>query len=226
MTEQENDIIDKTQWLPEGLPIITQERALKGDIVTDDPCDGCDMSGKDSNGDICKKCKGKGRTGSKNAVYVDFSSIRFAHTQMRNIMNYFWNAGTITDQHFHDGQTFQIWRDIHQVALGFKKPLSSGDPEQPGVRLRAYGYVLLTQRLSRNNQKAIELAIETFANHFNRELAHRQRHLYHTAFEALSQAMLPIKDQITYLESLSDEDRDCLSEERLKKLIAGIAKYV
>lgn len=157
-------------------------------------------------------------------IFVDAETgnIREAQATIKNVLNYLWEAGFIDDKQHDEAVTYQIWRDMHQAAMGLRKSISSGDAESFGVKLRAYGYVLLTQRLSRYDQRAIELSVETLASGYTEYLAKKQRQIYRAALDRLALALVPIREQITYLERLSDADREALAEERLKKLLAII----
>jgi len=219
-----DDHIDRTQWLPRGEAMVTPEREGKGDLI----------------------------------VFYDEDTghIREARAVAKNILSLLLELKVIDDQQHHDAGTYQIWRDMHQASMGLRRPVSSGNQEAIGVRLRAYGYVLITQRLEHFHTKTIDHALETMKStnddfseinrkrleHFHTktidhvletmkstnddfsEINHRQR--YRQAFEALSMALPPIREQITYLEGLSEADRNEMSEERLKKLVEQIAKGI
>ena len=156
----------------------------------------------------------------------DTGHIREARAVAKNILSLLLELKVIDDQQHHDAGTYQIWRDMHQASMGLRRPVSSGNQEAIGVRLRAYGYVLITQRLEHFHTKTIDHALETMksTNDDFSEINHRQR--YRQAFEALSMALPPIREQITYLEGLSEADRNEMSEERLKKLVEQIAKGI
>ena len=156
----------------------------------------------------------------------DTGHIREARAVAKNILSLLLELKVIDDQQHHDAGTYQIWRDMHQASMGLRRPVSSGNQEAIGVRLRAYGYVLITQRLEHFHTKTIDHVLETMksTNDDFSEINHRQR--YRQAFEALSMALPPIREQITYLEGLSEADRNEMSEERLKKLVEQIAKGI
>ena len=54
----------------------------------------------------------------------------------------------------------------------------------------------------------------------------RQRHRQQAALERLSRLLPPIKDQITHLEGLSEEDRNNLSESKMKDYLDQLVKRV
>lgn len=155
----------------------------------------------------------------------EFGHIRFAQMQVRNILNYLWNTDIITDENHDDGHTFEAWRNQHRVATGQQRAIS-GDPTDPSssVKLRAYGYILILKRLSIYDYNAVSDAIETFENEHTRFIALSQRMIYRRAFTRLSLILPAIRDQVAYLESLSDDERQSLSDERLKTLLDNLAK--
>jgi hypothetical protein len=178
-------------------PLITPERKAKGDMRIEYDID-------EETGEI--------------------GQINFAQAQVRNILNWLWNNDAITDQQHHDGKTFQIWRDMHHVQLGLLRPVTSGGTEPIGRRLRAYGYVLITKRLHVYDLKAINQSVDVFSNPHTTELARRDKKIYQRAFMNLSAAIMPIHEQIRYLEGLSDRELEAMSEENLKNYVAGLVK--
>lgn len=145
---------------------------------------------------------------------------------IRNILNYLHEQEIITDQHLYDAQTYQIWQQMHRVQRGLEKPVSSGNPQDFGVRLRAHGFILLLQRLSKRDVSVIEFAINSIATEHTRFIANNNRGAYPPIFERLSQVLSVVREQISYLEGLSENEMDELSEERLKKCVAYITKRV
>lgn len=218
---------DPRYYRPMKEPLINQWRAAKGDIFTGPDCKECDSTGKDKMTKAnCKPCWGKGYLPITNASEVDSSHIRFAQVQIKSIINLLWDKGIITDDQHHDGGTFQIWRDMHNAALGFGKAVSSGEEESLGIRLRAYGYILLVRRLHPNDIRAVEYTVDTFVNSHTQFLALNRKEMYQGAFERLGRLLPCVKDQVTALESVSDVERNELSEDGLKKLLAQIVKRV
>lgn len=225
MHDDTDDLIDKSAYLPDGEPLLTPERAAKGDVFTGPSCAACNGSGKSREWNApCRECRGKGWIGTVNAALLKAEDIHFAQVQVRNILNFLWEKDILTDQQHHDGQTFEVWRDMHRVALGQMRSVSSGEEEVPGVRLRAYGFVLLLKRLNRYDCRSIEMAVDTVATEHNEFFAYRDRATYRRSFIALSAAILPIHEHIRHLESLADDDRNALSEERMKIFLAEIVK--
>lgn len=220
-----DDHIDKSCWLGPNEPIITPERAQKGDVFTGPTCDDCHGSGKnDEYNSPCRACHGKGWMGTVNAQILNVSDIHFAQIQIRNILNFLWEKDAITDDHHDHGHLFKAWRDQHRVAMGQERAISGESSESTGIKLRAYGFILLVKRLSIYDYKAIESSIEIFSNQHTQAFALRDRKIYRQAFDRLSQVIIPIREHIAALEALSDEDRAMLSDERLKKFIDGMEK--
>lgn len=219
-----DDHIDRSQWLPDGEPLITPERAAKGDVLTGNPCTACDMTGRDANRGVCRECSGKGRVGIRNAAGADLSEIRFAQIQVRSILNFLWNAEIISDDEHIDGHTFEAWRNQHRVAMGLQKAISNDSDEPLALKLRAYGYVLLLKKLSVYDVKAVNKAIDVSSTFATEQEAIREKKPYQDAFRNLAKAIIPIREQITYLESASEEDRELLANGQLKILLELISK--
>ncbi len=221
-SESENDG-DPRYHIPKGIPLITPERAAKGDVFTGPDCNDCSTTGKDKITKLpCKTCKGRGWVGSINAATVDNAHIRFAQVQVRNILNYLWEQEIITDDQNTDGHLFAAWRDQHRLAMGLQSPIMVDILEPHSIKLRAYGFVLLIRRLSHYDVKAISKAIDVLANSSTQQDALRESRQYHIAFTNLARVIIPIKQQVAYLEGLSDEDRRQLSDDKLKKLLAEL----
>jgi hypothetical protein len=217
---------DPRYYLPAGVGIITPERASKGDVLTGPPCSNCAATGKVKSPlgppAICRACRGKGWTGSVNAAGMGHEDIRFAQIHEVNLLNKLWDCEHITDQQHHDCQTFQIWRDMHRAQMGLEKPVSSGGEEAFGVRLRAYGYILLLRGLSRHDNDALETALTPLLMSWAEWIARNRLDKYVTVLERLSRILPPIKDRIAYLEGLSEEQREQLSQEGIKIMLADI----
>lgn len=233
MIEENDDHIDKSQWLGDKEPIITPERAKKGDLFTGPLCEDCRGSGKNHSDHAdhqvtCRACRGKGWIGTVNmATLTDkqISDTRFAQMQVRNILNFLWERGIITDLQHDDGCTFEAWRNQHRVALGLQRSVSTETAESTSVKLRAYGFVLIIKKLSVYDHHAIDNSLSIFANHYTETLARRDFPVYQRAFSRLAKILPPIREQIAYLESLSDEEREAMAEGVLKILLASRVKY-
>ncbi|MEZ5691180.1 MAG: hypothetical protein R3D71_05910 [Rickettsiales bacterium] len=163
--------------------------------------------------------------GDLRVSYNDSGQMQEAQATVKNILNWFWENDYITHEQHDDACTFQIWRDMHQVSMGVRKPVSSGEVESLGVKLRAYGFVLLLKKLSRHNVKAIEYVLENFASEHNIFFAKRDRRVYQSVLQDLSEKIIPVREQIKYLESLDESEREKLYEENLQKLVAQIKKH-
>lgn len=192
--EPEN--IDTSVWLKRGEPLVTPERAAKGDLKIEREIDE--------------------KTG-------ELGEIRYAQAFYRNILNWLWENNHIDDQMHHDGQTYQIWREMHRASLGVIKPVSFGldDAKQ---KLRAHGYILLLRRLSHHDSKTIESAIDSPAHQPFNEIAKARTETYHRAFFSLSKLLPVIEDKIRYLEGLSGDEQNELSEQAMKNFLESIGK--
>jgi hypothetical protein len=173
-------------------PLITPERARKGDVFTGPDCGDCGGTGKDKMTEMpCKACRGRGWVGSINAATVENEHIRYAQVHEVNLLNKLWNCEHISDQQHHDGQTFQIWRDMHRAQMGLEKPVSSGGDQMLGVRLRAYGYILIIRRLSRYDSDAIDTSLKRMLMSWAEWIARNRMEKYVRALERLSRAITP-----------------------------------
>ena len=217
---------DPRYHLPRDTPIITPERAAKGDVLTGPPCKDCGATGKDKLSKLsCRACRGKGWVGSTNASAVAIDDVRFAQVQIVNILNYLWQEEIISEDEHDAGHTFEAWRNQHRVALGLQRSISGALEETFQVKLRAYGFVLLICRLSQLDVKAINKSLDVYASYATRAEANRERLAYRAAFHHLNDAIVPVRERISYLESVSEEERGHISDEQLKVLLAQIQKY-
>ena len=146
--------------------------------------------------------------------------------KVKNILNYLYEQEIITEQNWCDGCTFEAWQAQHQVAMGVKKAVSAGEENQTANKLRAHGFVLLIRKLSNQDLSAIEFAINTFATSHTKFIAQNCRQTYRAAFEKLSAILPSIREQIDALEALNEEDKNELSENNLKIMLASFKKGV
>lgn len=185
-----DDDIDKSCWIPDGEPILTQHRIAKGDM---------------------------------NIEYDKDGQHRWAQIHVKNILNYIWHQEVITDQQHHDGCTFEIWRNMHRVATGHQRAVSTGEnPESTGLRLNAYGYVCLLKRLPVNDSAQIQNCIDVQANEHTKWVAMRSASAFSALFQRLEIIIAPVIQHIRALEALSDYDREQFHLENLQKYLKGI----
>lgn len=170
----DENYIDRSQFLPRGEPMITPEREAKGDIFVE-----------------------------RN----EHGNINFARGHREMIVNYLLEIGVIDDQQFHDAGTFQIWRDMHQVSMGLRRAVSSGGEQATGVRLRAYGFILLCKRLTSASYGVLLSASDLFANEAQQIIARNRKQTYRTAFKELSSVLPAIHDAINALEALNQKQQ-------------------
>ena len=213
---------DPRYHLPTGAPLITPERAAKGDVLTGPPCPDCKATGKDKGPfgqpTVCRNCRGRGWIGSVNAATIAADHIRYAQIHEVNLLNKLWEGGSLDDQEHEDGQTYQIWRDMHDTQMGFRKAVGFDDEDSFGTRLRAHGYVLILARMTRHDIEALNVSLQAMAMPYADWIARNRVEKYLRSFERLSRVLPPIKDRIAYLEGLSDEEREESSREGIKKM--------
>ncbi len=217
---------DPRYQLPAGLSIVTPERAAKGDVFTGPPCSDCKATGKAKSplgqAATCPTCRGRGWLRSVNAATIATDHIRYAQVQVVNIMNYLWDKEIISDNQHTDGHAFEAWRNQHRVALGLQKSVSGELDETFQVKLRAYGFILLIRRLSAPDVKAINKSLDTSANYATRAEAIQEQGAYIRAFSHLAREIIPVRERITYLERASEGERNHISDEQMKILLAAI----
>mgnify|MGYP001032311824 CR=1 FL=1 len=191
--------IDITQWRPSDQPIITPERAAKGDILVErDP--------------PTKRQQERGEPGN----------VRFAQAHVQNILNWLYEQDKLTDQHVYDGQTYEIWQHIYQSrrAMRRKDPLFSipGFEEQEATSER--GFTLILLRMPIRHQRAVESAIHTYATGQARFLARKNLRHFVDAFESLSSLLPPIHDELKRLREAAKNQaaKEAEIEEKLRAL--------
>lgn len=133
--------------------------------------------------------------------YEHKDAVRFAQVQVRNVMNFLYEAGTLDDQHVHDGQTFEVWQMSFTAELSCRpNPIYSS--ELRSVRrtledddLAHDDYAKLLRGLSRAHIKAVEQAIKAPANEHNARLATLHAATYRQAFDRLGVVMERLRAQ-------------------------------
>lgn len=220
-----DDYIDESVWLPEGEQMVTPERAKKDDIFFEVDCKECLGKGKNNN-QFCKPCKGRGRVKDNRPPGEIITDIRYAQVCVRNILNFLWENDVITNDQHEAGCVFKAWRDQHRVAMGQQRPVSNETAETLSVKLRAYGYVLILKKLNPYDYRTIDTAVETYESEHTRYFALRDSKAFKGAFYRLHQLLPPIKERIVYLERLTDEERESLADDALKKFLASISPIV
>ena len=88
------------------------------------------------------------------------------------------------------------------------------------------GFVLLIRKLSNQDLSAIEFALNTFATSHTKFIAQNRKSAYRGAFERLSGILPSVRDKIEALEALNEEDKNELSENNLKIMLASFKKGV
>ena len=104
--------------------------------------------------------------------------------------------------------------------------MSAGLESQTANKLRAHGFVLLIRKLSNQDLSAIEFALNTFATSHTKFIAQNRKSAYRGAFERLSGILPSVRDKIEALEALNEEDKNELSENNLKIMLASFKKGV
>jgi hypothetical protein len=169
---------DKTLWAPEDEPVITEERASKGDmlVVRSTPT---------------KAQEERGQLGD----------IRFAQVQIRNILNFLWDRGILEAQHVHDGQTYELWHTIFNSRLGYRNnPIYSA--REIALMAKSVSdegfddadFMCVLRSLSTIQNKLVQAAIYNHASEHHRWLCMRSATQYRNAFDRLSEVMEPLKE--------------------------------
>lgn len=188
-----DDHIDRSCWLPPGEPIITAQRASKGDMRIERRDDG---------------------------------EINYARAHIRNILNYLWQSEIITADQHDAAWTFKAWREQHQLSLGLLRHSDGADgtPDSFGVKLRAHGYILIVRRLSVDDCVTINNAIDTTQDAHSRFLAARYKKNYERAMQNLENVLVPVRERISALESLSEEDRNEVEDKALRNFLDEVVR--
>jgi hypothetical protein len=167
--DEEVENIDKSEWVKwtKDDPMVKDERSLKGDMrIVRD-----DVSGQ----------------------------VRYAQALVRNIMGWLWVNGHIDDQNYHDGRTYELWREVAHAQFGGVRRntvYAAARGEMQAEGLNEYGFILLLQRLSRDEQAWIESAILTFQRPYTVMLAQRRAKRYASAFSRLTVLIPEVRDQL------------------------------
>jgi hypothetical protein len=196
------DPIDKTQWLPDGEPIITPERASKDDIAIERECFDCKGTGK-LDFRRCRLCRGRGRVldARWEKGEIDAGDIRYAQAIVRNVMNHLYERGVLTAQHVHDGQTYEAWQSYFTASLRHRNnPIYS--PELERVKrvviddgLFDGDYERLIRSLTTTQKRIIDFSINAIAREHQRWLVKGHEEHYRKAFDRLSELMQQLREE-------------------------------
>lgn len=201
---EEYEHIDFTQWYSGKEPLVTAERAAKGDLSYTRNCEKCQGRGTrkadmGTGAVSCADCKGRGRVHERPDVPLE--QVRFAQVQVRSIVNHLWQNGELNDQHHHDAQTYELWQTIFRARSGYRNnPVY--ELELLGMRqavsadgLNVDDFVSLIRRLQHERCRIIEMAIYTqMTEHFEWMLK-RGVAGYRSVFDTLSWIMKQLREE-------------------------------
>jgi hypothetical protein len=190
--------IDVTQWRHGREPVVSEFRRQHGDLRFTRDCPACNGRSKtDAAYDLgvvpCEACNGRGTV--HDVEDVKLSQVRYAQSQVQNVMNYlaelrdehgnFW----LDDQNVEDGRTFERWQMIFQAKTSrvARNHLyyDGDDPGEAGFAEKGFNFIIL--RLPVQHFRAVDAAIHTFANTGQaRFLAGKNARHYQRAFQRLT----------------------------------------
>lgn len=137
-------------------------------------------------------------------VIRDGDHILYAQLQVRNLMNWLHERRRISDQHLHDGQTYERWRLAFQSALEGRRIDFGQGGAAPVAGLSEMGYKRILMRMPVHHRKRLEQSLEV-ASSTHIFIANRDSVYFRRAFENLSHLIEPIREELaTYAKSILD----------------------
>lgn len=195
----EDDDIDRSQWLPPKEPLFNKFRLAKPDISIERSCEDCGGAGAINN-HRCFTCKGRGwlLTAWRGDGLDPVEGIKYGQTKTRNILAYLHHTHIITDQHAHDGRTYEIWYEIFRASSTQEKRqlygAVRGEPAAEG--LSEHGFSLLVQMMAIDHHNAIKRTLFTLQNEDTRAAARSNSEAYQRSFDKLSELIPQIREKL------------------------------
>lgn len=159
--------------------------------------------------------------------YNDRGQMVEAQATVRNILNYLWEEEIIDDQQHHDGQTFEIWREVYSSAHGKTITLRFGQEAKttnPKGSAEYIGYSMLIRRLSKADVGALEFTLKPITADYAKFVTKNNKQGYRLLFNKLSACIPSIRERIDFIAKLSEEEKNNLAEENLKIAVAHFRK--
>lgn len=116
--------------------------------------------------------------------YHDDGSVRYIQAQIRNVMTYLHEHGTLDDSLLEAGQRYEHWRLIYLANHDFirRAPAERGEI---GNSIAEWAYTLLLVRMEKRHHDNIQQALEIATGH-RRFVADRCRTQYRISFQRLA----------------------------------------
>lgn len=171
----EEDLIDRSQWVPDKEPVINPQRILQGDMDYAYSASG-------------RLLYAKMQTGSLMSFLADAQQMaawcqRNARPVLKPVLEY---------EHLYDGTTYEILQTAYLSRLGFRNSsiyYSEVRSALTGSGLKEEDFSLLLKSLAAHHKKLIEAAIYGHATEFARGMVMRTPDLYRKAFDRLVELM-------------------------------------
>jgi hypothetical protein len=191
--DSEESDVDRAVWLPDDEPLITPERAAKGDMLIQRKEPTQDQASRNEPGEI-----------------------QAAQAIINNVLNFLYDREYINSQHVTDARTYELWQTCYRAKLGYRNNRVYSSEIREMERILAHDGVesvnefhTIITKLSLQHKNTIERAIYTPASSHERFIAGdyrpgaspqeryiaRQRAtIYVRAFDRLSELMEPLRD--------------------------------
>lgn len=139
--------------------------------------------------------------GDLEYALTESGNLRFAQAQLNTVLNFLWVGKILTQQHVHDGQTFEIWQICFTSEFQIKENrIYATELERFERAIRADGldvalFDKILHQLTTQQKKMIEYALSPGTTDHKRWLAIRYQGHYRKAFDRLSEIMENLRNE-------------------------------
>lgn len=130
----------------------------------------------------------------------DDGNIRFVQKHLSTVLNELDRRGTLTPQHVHDGQTYEIWQTIFRAKLGYRNnPIYQADllamrRMVTEDELPSDDFGMLIHRLGAERCKLVETAIYEHLTPRTLHFIDGNSARFRMAFDRLSEVMEQLRE--------------------------------
>lgn len=156
---------------------------------------------------------------------TDRGGLEYRVLSRATLLTCIYNADYITGEQFKAACDYQVWRDYLAAQITGRPMAPYWENIGPAISdgLTSFLFVLLLQRLHRDDQRIIDHALDTFVDSYEKVwLLERGGRNYQRAFSRLLELMTKIKkaaEQVTKKDKVTDPER--IGKAILREMIRG-----
>ena len=122
--------------------------------------------------------------------------IRSAIRVPTTLLYWFRHCKIISNSHLWEAETFSLWREVFSSNFGNRKSSTSAKGGESIGGLNEYAYILVLQRLGRENQILIENLLDTPANEFTKRRCEGRDEEFVKALDRLVWLVDEVREQV------------------------------